>query len=183
MFNTLRNHTSQQLFHAHINIWNNQGQWKYFECISLEKCHFSWVISASTSHHQIQARSIDRDEIVLQLMLETINGKPTTWPENMPVQRLCTRKTSMQLDNVLNVPALMCSKQSQIFLLKTYTMLQRAAAHRNNKAPLHYRQRTGMAFQVPAQQTVNVHNPNVWHIKKSKRIRYRIAVSKWLLDI
>lgn len=95
----------------------------------------------------------------------------------MPVQRLCTRKTSMQLNNVLNVRALMCSKQSQIFLLKTYTTLQCAAAHRNNKAPLHYRQRTGMAFQVPAQQTVNVHNPNVWHIKKSKRIHYRIAVS------
>lgn len=135
MFNTLRDPTSQQLFHVYINIWNNQGQWKYFECISFEKCHFSWVISASTSHHQIQARSIDRDEIVLQLMLETINGKPTMWPENMPVQRLCIRKTSMQLENVHNVRALMCSKQSQIFLLKTHAILKCAAAHRNSWAP------------------------------------------------
>lgn len=101
----------------------------------LQKCHFSRVISASTSHHQIQTRSIDRDEIVLQLMLETINGKPTMWPVDKPVQRLCIRKTNMQLENVLNVHALMCSKQWQIFLLKPYTILKCAAVCRNNRKP------------------------------------------------
>lgn len=65
-------------------------------------------------------------------MLQTINGKPTMWPENMPVQRLCIQKTNVQLENVLNVRVLVCSQQWQIFLLKLYTILKCPAVHRNN---------------------------------------------------
>lgn len=81
----------------------------------------------------------------------------------------------MQLDNVLNVRALMCSKQSQIFLLKTYTTLQCAAAHRNNKAPPALQ--VAYRYGIPGACTANSQCP------QSKCLAYKDMIKRYVIGL